>query len=265
LIFTSPLLEWKEIKTTLRAVNFPKHTMDSSGSFIRTILLASTGGAIIGWFLNQISGWWRIRRDDKRTLNQVLFNLLEIHHLLNRFDIDESVDQIIDRLIEKLTLTIAIEERNQVKEIIKVALHSFLLKITTDELKAVESKYQAAIDQLAKISPVRAFYLSDKTKILENINLLEKWVDHAAENDTSGQIDTDQAKKMLIGATKPEIMDDSLKDFRKHITAIAWQINPLVWLKIKRLLNKRTLNTSDLEEKIETIIELIKQGSNLNK
>lgn len=212
-------------------------------------------GIAFGWFLNQLTGWWRVRRDDKRVLKQVLYNLLEVHHLLNRFDIDEPVEKISERLLDKLSPEENTEENRAIlKKFIYKEAASFFQSITSKDLKVFEEKYENSITELSKIEPIRAFYLSDKTKIIDKIKLIEAWVDNVYEKYPSDATEMEITKRELSDILSPNVMDGSLKDLKQEMIAIAWKINPIIWLRTKNLLNKNNQVNAEWENKINDIV-----------
>src|SRR5688572_14087079 len=108
--------------------------------------ILSASGIAFGWFLNQLTGWWRVRRDDKRILKQVLCNLLEVHHLLGRFDIDEPAAKIAEKIFAKISPEENTENnRKQLRQLIYKSLLSFFEITTSEELKAFEEKYENCV------------------------------------------------------------------------------------------------------------------------
>lgn len=217
--------------------------------------LLSAIGIAFGWFLNQVTGWWHVRRDDKRILKRVLYNLFEVHHLMNRFNIDESVEKLIEKLLSK----VPVEEQTPqnikfLRSLIYTEVANFLQADAADELKALEIKYQSSVDDLSKIEPIQAFYLSGKTKILENIKLIDRWFDHATQKYSSEKSEIEVAKNELNDIFSPTIITDSIKELRKEIIELAWKINPVIWWKTKKILNKKSKPDTEFENMFDEIL-----------
>jgi hypothetical protein len=218
--------------------------------------LLSSSSIAFGWLLNQFGQWWRFRKDDKRTLKVVLYNLLEVHYLLSRFDIDEPANFITDNIFAQLS-----PDQNTPEN--KLIMRNFMLremthffdKNTINELKNLEEKYQQSITDLSKIDPIKAFYLSDKTKIFDKLKLVEGWVDSVYERHPSEDNLQESTKTEMTAISRPNVMDDSLKDLRKEMISISWNINPIIWLRVKHILNKSNYeNTTVWEGRANEII-----------
>lgn len=219
-------------------------------------VLFSSIGVVMGWFLNQLSQWWRFRKEDKRTLKQVLYNLLEVHHLLSRFDIDEPAGIITHNLFSQLPADQNTEENKLlIQKLILREVTVYFDKTTTVELRTIENKYQGCISDLSKIDPLKAYYLSDKTKIFDNIKLIEGWIDNVYERHPGEVEIQDTTKNEMITILRPNIVTDSLKHLRQEMTSIAWKINPIIWLRVKNMLDKNNYkNTSEWERKANEIV-----------
>jgi hypothetical protein len=221
--------------------------------------LLSVLGIAFGWLLNQLSQWWRFRKEDKRILKQVLYNLLEIHHLLGRFDIEEPATLLMAKLFEQLPPDQNTEENKiQISGLLLQNIILYFDKTTIVELKSFEEKYQYCIIELSKIDPIRAYYLSDKTKIFDKIKLIEGWVDNVYERHPADPIMHETVKSEMMRILRPDVMASSLKDLKSEMISISWMIHPIMWMRIKKMLNKKNYDISDeWERKTNEIIESI--------
>lgn len=57
---------------------------------------------LLGWVLSEIGYYLRIRKGDKRQVNKLLFNLLELRCLLSKsIELDKSIDYLVTKYKEK--------------------------------------------------------------------------------------------------------------------------------------------------------------------
>ena len=95
-------------------------------------------GISFGWFLNQAGQWFRTRIEDKKKLNQVLFNLLEVYFQIQRSDIEKYIKKVTDKLLEKIPIEVQTEEvKQQIINGIATVLETSLKPKILEELKIV--------------------------------------------------------------------------------------------------------------------------------
>ena len=216
-------------------------------------------GIALGWFLSQLSQWWRVRQEDKKTLKQVLFNLLEIHNIFSRYDVEKPTEIISEKILKEISNEQATQEsKQQIQQILLNLYKPFVNEQMYQEIQNIEEKYQSAISELSKIDPLAAYYLSGKTSILDKLELIEDWFTEYMETFAAAEQGTDK-KINLMDLLKPNIMDEAITDTEKQIISIAWKINPVVWWNTKNVIAKnKRMSNNEWEKKIDRFYDDLK-------
>lgn len=147
------------------------------GDFDKLIwgFIFSVTGIAFGWTLNQFGQWFRGRQDDKKNLKLVLFNLFELYFLLHRSDLDKFISKIADKVLTKIPIEQQTEEARQyLRNIYLTIFNGTLLPDFQKDVQIAQESYNKAINNLASIDPLTAYYLSGKTTILEVSSVVEK-------------------------------------------------------------------------------------------
>lgn len=199
----------------------------------------SATGIAFGWTLNQAGQWFKTRQEDKKNLKIVLFNLLETYFIFIRSDLDKIVKIVTEKIFSKIPLDQQAEEGRAIMLSIYSSLAENMLKPKLlDELKVIEENYQSSIKTLASIDPLTAYYLSGKTNVLERFETIQSWFDNLQNSHPLQANEIQIGAKQTMDILKPDILDETLKDLEKDIKNVAWKINPIVWLKSKKLIEK---------------------------
>jgi hypothetical protein len=114
---------------------------------------------ILGWGLSQFGKFWADRKNDRRRLKKLLFNLLELRWLVKReVDLNKNIRILFDRFNEKLIEDFG-EEAAQDTGLIQ----SFVAEILNDKIldsariKNIESNIDNIVNELAEIYPIFAY------------------------------------------------------------------------------------------------------------
>lgn len=216
----------------------------------------STIGIAFGWILNQAGQWFRTRQEDKKSLKQVIYNLLETYHWFLRCDFD-AIAKLISK---KIFATIPKEQQTPQTD---AELNKFYLDFVVKYLKpevleklgGIEDGYQSSINSLASIDPVTAFYLSGKTSVLEKLDLIEQWYIDLQNKNPFNADEIAQGRKIAMGIIRPDILDSELLDLENDILKLTLKVNPVMWWRTKKTvrLMKQSV-TYDMEKKIEELI-----------
>lgn len=227
--------------------------------------LFSAVGIAFGWTLNQLGQWLRTRQEDKRNLKIVLFNLLETYFIFIRSDFDKYIQKVTDKVHSKFPD----EQRTDESKLFIQSLYTRILSSSikpeiNNEIKVIQESYQNSIKTLASIDPLSAYYLSGRKNIMETFDKIQILFESLKDQFPSDQIEIEHGAIQIISIMKPDILQDSLSDLEKDIKKIAWKINPYVWVKSKRVINRLRTNTNkridnDIDELLKKISPIIEQ------
>lgn len=198
---------------------------------------------IVGWMLNECSYYFRCRHEDKRILKDVLFNLLEIWHLLKTNNPDMVVDITIKKLISKYP---EISEGGFTVSVLKPFYKGFFEKlfqgISNEEVLKVQKRYELSIDALTGFDPLLAYRLSGKFVIRDYIKVLdERLADLKLEifeiNESEGKAVLEYLKQII----KPMFLDEEIQVIEKDILSVSRRINIITLLKMRNKLKQHDI------------------------
>jgi hypothetical protein len=107
--------------------------------------LVTLGAVVAGWFLNELSFLLRARREDRRSINRALCELMEVRHQLN------ALPAITKELKKKLPIP------SQAEFALRIILQSLL-----PNADGLQKRYEDAVTSLSGAFPVLAYELRSK-------------------------------------------------------------------------------------------------------
>ncbi len=217
----------------------------------------SAVGIIFGWTLNQLGQWFQTRQEDKRNLKIVLFNLLETYFVFNRSDLDKYVQKITNKVHAMIPLSEQSEEAKVIiQKIYSGILTNYLKSDLLKEIKVVQENYQTSIKSLATIDPLTAYYLSGRTNIIETFDTIEGMFDNVKEQFPNDHHEIKLGANQAMSIIKSDVFKDTLVDLENDIKKIAWKINPYVWFKSRRAIDRLKVNTNEnLDKEIDKMFD----------
>lgn len=212
----------------------------------------STLGIILGWTLNQLGQWANIRYEEKKNLKIVLFNLLETYFLFVRSDFEKFSKRISKALASK------IPEADRTADFEKI-IRTLFIEITKNHIKPnhsrevtiVQENYKKSIMTLASIYPLTAYYLNDKTNILETFDKIDLVLNNFI-NQFAIEVNTDQTQYDNFRETiKLEFHSETLDELERDIL----KVTPFVWFKTILAIKSLKKNTgAKQDEEIERLL-----------
>jgi len=234
------------------------------------VLISSLICIGFGWFLNETSQWFRLRKEDKKKLKQVLYSLLETFYLFT-LSHPEYYKDVIDSVSRKV---IGMFPKEIQTEEIKNYLNTFYFDILKEVLEPawinrlpeIKNNCQLSINELSNIDPILAYQISGNTSIFEYFKemetLLKEFKGFLEKNTTSSNV-----VQLLTDKVKSTLFNEAINDLENDIRKIAWKINPVVWYNSQKTIKyrKETIK-KESKEKIDKffneIAKLIKPNSN---
>lgn len=221
-------------------------------------------GIGFGWTLNQASQWFRARAEDKKLLKQVLFNLLEMYYQCNRVDFSKVLTSITEVVFKKIPKEAQTEEvKTQILTAYTGILETILRPVMIEDLRQIENNYQASIKDLAKIDPIKSFFLSGKTSVVSKIELyLDNAVVELKNTFPNEKIQIEADTKTVFTKMRENIHSEILTEIESDSRKIAWKINPVLWLRTLWTLSKlKKRANASIDKEIEEFIN--KLGLNI--
>ena len=189
-----------------------------------------------------------------------MFNLLETYFLFIRSDLDKYVQKVTDKVQSIIPKDEQSEETKKfMQTLYSGILTSYLKPDLLKEIKVVQENYQSSIKTLATIDPLTAYYLSGRTNILEAFDTIEGMFDNMKEQFPNEHNEIQLGANQVMSIIKPDIFKDTLVDLENDIKKIAWKINPYVWFKSKRAIDRLKVNTNEnLTKEIDKMFDKLK-------
>ena len=145
-------------------------------------VIAALAGAFIGAFIKELSSFYQIRREDKRTLKKVLFNQLDIWYEVRRLYYAPVLTLVFKKLSERFSQEgIPYEVIYSQLEQARPQFVALFRQVKIGEPEKLQPRYQDAVNELAKVDPILAFRISGKAEIEGSLNKLDALADKAAE------------------------------------------------------------------------------------
>lgn len=213
---------------------------------------------LVGWGLSEIGKFSTNRKNDRRKLKKLLFNLLELRWLLKReFDLNIEITNYIEKLKAKLIDVFgqgAAEGADLVKPMITAVLKDKL--VDSNRIKEIESNIDLTINELSEIHPVFAYELSGRYKIKEILESADSYFKEISQL-------TESIPEELTNWIQPRLSRELLIELDSHIIEIAKQVN---WktknIVEKKLFLKKVSSDDEIDGLIDEYIEKIKTMAN---
>ncbi|PQV44728.1 hypothetical protein CLV33_1187 [Jejuia pallidilutea] len=217
-------------------------------------------GIVVGWFLNQIGQWFKVRSDQKKTLRFVLFNLLETYHLFSKSDFDSFTTKISNKVKSYIPNNEqTIETETYIDQIFSDLVTNYLKPRLLSELNEIENDYKNSILSLAEIDPITAYYLNGKSSILERFEQMESWMKMLEYQNPNDAQEIKKSSKLVMEIIKPNMFTDTQTELEKDIKKIAFKINPVVWYNSGKAIDRVKENLSkEIDKEIDEIFDKLK-------
>ncbi|WP_423819965.1 hypothetical protein V5739_05525 [Salinimicrobium sp. TIG7-5_MAKvit] len=208
-------------------------------------------GVILGFTLSQFEEFFKERKNKKRTLNKLLFNLLNLYSVLyGDLKFEESIGKFFEKFSKKMSGEISDQEKKelvQVKEFINNNLkHHF---VDEEKHKFIENNIENIINELAEINPVFAFELDKQYKIKERVQRTDSYLSDIKLNLGEAPFDIEKW-------IRPELTNQLLKNLSEVVLDIAKSINSKTYEKLK-IETLPTIEENDTENSEELINDFI--------
>jgi hypothetical protein len=205
-------------------------------------------GTLVGALLSGIGHILKSRAESKKVLNQNIFNLFQIWHIisiLEKYEIDNVTNLYIDKIRklypdQKIPGDQDAEIQKLFSDFLSQFLSSFLQKIDTP----FKENYYTGVSELSKFAPVLAYDLSNNRYINDFLNHFEVISHSIFKQKASENPSADEEQFFIefnkgLQASKKWVTKDFSKDLQKDIIKLSWKNGILSWLSCKRKINKR--------------------------
>jgi len=183
---------------------------------------------IIGWFLNELSLVFRVRRDDRRAIARAVADLLEIRHRLFA----------VKKVPEEIKKRFNISDHEQV--LFGTILNSFL-----PDPEGLHKRYDEAVGVIASANPLLGFRLRSQDFLPALIGYLRL----IASGDKNASKVWHKIESQLTSFIDPHL--------NEMITELAWRHGWLTWVKVRRYIRKPFESPRELDEFFQTMSSFV--------
>lgn len=221
--------------------------------------LAAFFSIAFGWFLNELSQWFRIRKEDRKIKKQVLFYLLETHFTFNKLDTSHFSKLISQKVLEHVPQSEYTDElKLYMNQLIKEIINDLVEDNVAKSLEETEEHYTKSINELSKLDPITAYRLKGKNKIFQVFELLHNYYNDVIET-LPNEPGLNKQFEFTIEIVRPEIIKDAICDLEVEISDIALSINLSTWYRAKNVIkNTKTKIRKEDEKKIDKLLNELK-------
>jgi hypothetical protein len=205
--------------------------MEKTGwAYISTIVSIT-----LGWFLNELSQWFRTRKEDKKVIKRVLYNLLETYFTFNQLNTYDLIHLLTDRLLIRFPVQDqSFETKDYLNKLFSEIINGFIKDDIVGRLEKIEIGYTLSIENLAAVDPITAYRLNGKTRIIETFDILQEHI----KEKVAQSIELNVQFQEHIDSIKSQIINEAINDLEDEILAISFSINILTWIKAKNTLKR---------------------------
>jgi hypothetical protein len=211
-------------------------------------------GVLLGFSLAQFGEFFKGRKEKKKTLKKLLFNLLELNHVLDQeYDFENSISKFMNKFLEKFPK----EQQEQAKKELPMFVDyiSANLKenfINSKKVTYLEENIDAIISELSEIYPLFAFELNGQYKVKERLRETEDYFNKVSE------ITEDEFPVDIKDWITPKITSKLIDRLQDYILAISKSIGKSTHKEVKNgILKKEDSENPELDKFLNEYYEKI--------
>lgn len=204
---------------------------------------------ILGWSLSEIGKYFGNKKEDKKKVKKLLFNLLELRYLLDKdIELEKSIEVLITKIKQKIPLEY--QELSDLEIKIVKPLITQLLKdkiVNPKQIQRVESNIDSILTDLSEILPIFAYEFKGQFNIKERLQKFSNYFD-----EIKSEFSLPFAIKEHFS---PKLTDELLENFNDNILKISKLINRKTYKQTKEKINIiKQVNIEEMDDYIDDYI-----------
>lgn len=125
-------------------------------------------GVVVGWLLTRLTTHRAERLADRRIIKEVLYFLLELHHLLTGLlAVEAHLPALAVLLRKQAAIQPPVEYEAQIDELLATVVRDSFLPLFTQQLAGLKESYTTSLLKLSAVDPLSAFELRGLDDILQ--------------------------------------------------------------------------------------------------
>ena len=227
-------------------------------------IIVSLIGVIVGWTLTQLTNFFNVFRNDKRTFKETLYYLLELYfQIVAAKNIEFVSETYMDAIKDSEEIFLNKDDEIKLSIALKSLIREFYFPIIEKELFESKDKYDSILNKLSSVSPIMAYRLKGKDKIIKYLN---EW--NSFTNKTFSEAKSTNIEELKFLNIKPEIeshlLNEAIIEIKELIIETAKKIGRKTLNEVKNTNifseNKFKIETSErmynyIKEKIVPLIK----------
>lgn len=212
-------------------------------------VISTISGLVIGWTLNELSFFFKSKKENRRALNQILFIQLEIRDVIKKTNLNAVEEQLTKFFSEKYPMTDIKLLNETVGKIFYGFLQSELNDKFSDSIRELIKKYETYLTTLSQIDPFTAYYISNKGTVLDYLGYINRYlatIESYLDQPLIREGNEDRKPKGTFGETffnirnkiTPFIRESALGTIESDTKLIARKLGLLKYFKTLRFLNR---------------------------
>jgi hypothetical protein len=204
--------------------------------------LGPFAGVLIGWFLSRQHEKGKMIQEDKRTLKNVLYFLLEMRSQLNLYVVDQEEWKSMNAIIKK-RFPISDSDERILKSIVSKVLPEIVIakiSLSKEDIEALNNNFASCVSSLSEIDPILASRLSSRQNIKALSNpQLEK--SRLFISDLLTDVKDANELNLIVKELEPRFLREMVSDLEQVLIEIALKIDKLT---VKKVRERLTIQTS---------------------
>jgi hypothetical protein len=212
-------------------------------------------GVMIGWLLSQYKSRFDSKKEERRKINKLLFNLIELRQMLYKESkVDQYIEQIKNVLKKKIPEEKLLEQVEKEFESLKPHVGGFLKQniLNIKQIKTIESNIDSLILEISEIYPRFAYELNGQHRISEKISEIERYFEFV-ENQANDPWATKEVELRI----KPIIQDSFITELDRNILTIAKKAKEKTRKEIEEIIKKPfSISSEEIEEYFDKVLKI---------
>lgn len=227
-------------------------------------VIAALAGAVVGAMSAEVRSFLELRRENRKVLNKVLFNLLDLRHALRVTDPAVVLEFITEGMADHFGAAAAEAEISSALTASPGLTH--ILASTTGAWTPADlaKQYDAAVESLSAVDPLLAFQLSGRPGLLQKREEMNKLMDlltpeqapeGAAELRSVHQAVKDTVHSILHRSAL-ELLEEDILDVAARLGwVIRWRARRILTRTEDGLREERAAHFAELFGQIEAVLK----------
>lgn len=218
------------------------------------------GTLIIGWYLSEFGKFSSEKKNDKKKIKKLLFNMLELRWLIRKeLNLKNEISNYFKKMKLKFPNEFSMTSQNELNQLQNIISEAIKKTFDSSRIKEIEKNIDSTVNELAEIYPIYAFELIDTYKIKKRLDNIETYFEEVQRN-------TDEKALEFKEWLEPKISFDLLQELDHQIIVIARKIDKKTEREILRKFYKNSKEESDEFDSImDELKEKIKSEQNSTK